>query len=150
MKKPLRLSFCMLLATAAAFAGSVSSDLKGMNSGSGVRVLVRFSSPPSAALLNQIAGNGAALHKQFKHMPKTAVFNGSVGAMKKIATLPGVVYVTPDRQLKRKLDLTAATVGATLAQQYGFTGVGGGGGGVDSGGGGGAPRLRRRGGFGPG
>src|SRR5205823_587300 len=70
MRHPLQLTFSVLLASACAFAGSLSNDFKGTNPDTPINVLVRFDVPPTAATLAQLNAKGAKIKKLFKHMTK--------------------------------------------------------------------------------
>src|SRR4051794_4133917 len=124
MNKPLRIVSSLMIATGCALAGSVSADFKVTNPSTPVRVLVQFDSAPAVALMTQLGWSGAVAQKKFKHLPKTMTFTVPAGAVKFIAGIPGVKYITPDRTIKKRMDLTASTVGSGLAFQSGLTGQG--------------------------
>ena len=75
-------------------------------------------------MLSKLGVSGAQMQKAFKALPKAMTFTVPAGAAPLIAKIPGVTYITPDRPMQKKLDLTRATTGASLAFQSGFTGQG--------------------------
>ena len=85
-------------------------------------VVVQYSSTPTAALFNLLAGNGATTKSRFNHVPKVQVITVPERLVPLIAQLPGVKMVSPDRKVVKHLDLTAGTVGSAIANQYGWTG----------------------------
>jgi subtilisin family serine protease len=124
MKSPLRPLFSLILFAGFALAGTVSKDFQATNPLTPVRVIVQMKTPTSQPALNQMRAAGGSLQRQFSHFPKTVVVTLPAGAVKLLAQLPFVQYVSPVRSVKKHLDLTTATVGADLARQYGFTGQG--------------------------
>src|SRR5579864_4039727 len=114
----------LLLAWASlAFAHKVAPDLKDANPGTLVTVVIQFDSVPDNATLKAIGLKGGANKKSFREF-KGGVFTVPASALADIANLPHVTYISPDRALKAKLDLSTATVGANIARQYGWTGRG--------------------------
>jgi serine protease AprX len=87
-----------------------------------LNVIVQYSAAPTTADLNQLALYGQVVQ----------VFAGINAVMaleppKAIATIaanPDVEYITPNRALKGKLDLTSAAVNAAAAASYGLDGTG--------------------------
>ena len=69
MRQTLSLGLALSVA-GCAFAGQVSSDFKVTNPLQPVTVVVQFSNPPLASLLNTIGASGAASKMKFKHFPK--------------------------------------------------------------------------------
>src|SRR4051812_2045687 len=123
VKLTLRIALALSVA-GYAFPGQVAKDFHPNNSANNVTVVVQFTGPPTTALLNQLTGNGASTKKQFTKIPTMLVISASPKQIPAIAALPGVKRVTPDREVHKHLDTTAATVGSTLANQYGWTGRG--------------------------
>ena len=123
MKRILFLALALSVA-GSAFAGQISSDFHQNASVNMVTVVVQFSSAPTAALFSVLTGNGATLKNKFNHVPKVQVITVPQRLVSLISQIPGVKFVSPDRQVHKHLDLTAATVGSTLANQYGWTGQG--------------------------
>ena len=123
MKRTFQIALALSVA-GCAFAGQVSTDFHTTNGVNMVTVIVQFSSTPTAALFSLLAGNGATTKKQFNHIPKVQVISIPTRMVGLIAQIPGVKFVTPDRQVVKHLDLTAATVGSNIANQYGWTGKG--------------------------
>src|ERR1039457_1560544 len=130
MKNTLRI-FTLFLSASLAFAGSgsksaasvLSPDLQNLAPNTKVTVLIQFSSKPSQGMLSIIAGQGATTNRQFRHVPFVTV-TVPAKVLPVLAKLPFVKYISPDRQVKRHLDITTATVGANLARQSGYTGAG--------------------------
>src|SRR5947209_4319070 len=124
MKRPLKLILSLVLWTSLALAGSVSKDFQVTNPMTPVKVLVQLKNPATIPALNVLKMNGGTIQKQFSHFPKTIVITIPAGMVKYLAATPFVQYISPVRTIKKHMDLTTATVGANLAQQYGFTGAG--------------------------
>src|SRR5690349_17835464 len=112
MKISLRLSLSLLLTSLCAFAGTVSPDFKVTNPSTPVRVVVQFDKSPALTLLAAMGTSGAQIQKKFKALPKTMTFTVPAGMVPLLSKLPGVRYISPDRSIKKKLDITAATTGA--------------------------------------
>src|SRR4051812_49739784 len=98
--KPLRLTLSLLIATAWAFAGSVSSDLKALPPSTPVRVLIQFTETPSTGTLKSLRANGAVLGRKFKHFEKLQLHTITAGAANGIAHMPGIRYISLDRTVK--------------------------------------------------
>src|SRR5579872_6687650 len=99
---------------------NVSKDVN-ENDGSGnmVDVIIQFKTSPSN---NQFASWGL-LKKQFRGINAIAI-SVPANQIPVIAKLPFVKFISPDRQLKGKLDLSTAAVNAAAAVSYGLTGRG--------------------------
>src|SRR5579883_683614 len=123
MKKLLQLTSLALLATCA-FAGTVSPDFQVTNPLAPVKVIIQLNTPPTPVNLSVMQSGGATITRQYRHFPMLVELTLPAGLVKPIAALPFVKYVTPVRTVTRHLDLTAATVGSTLAFQAGLTGQG--------------------------
>lgn len=100
----------------------LAPDLRNLDQKSMVTVLIQFNGVPSNQTLKNIGVRGV-LKKQFRRFP-AQVITVPANALESISKLPGVKYVSPDRSLRGKLDLTTATAGADVARQYGWTGKG--------------------------
>src|SRR5438094_1796617 len=121
----LTLQLALVLSVAGyANAGTISPDFKITNSGEKVAVMVQFTSPPTTSTLNSLAAHGSVIKKQYAHVPKVLVITVPAVMVPLIASIPGVKYVSPNRTVRRHLDLTAATVGADIARNSGWTGTG--------------------------
>ena len=121
LKRTFILSLALSVA-GCAVAGQVSKDFYSNNSANSVTLVVQFSSPPTTDLLRLLSAKGATTKKKFKHLPKLLVIDVPKGSVSAIAQLPGVKRLSPDRTVASHLDLTAGTVGSTIANQYGWTG----------------------------
>src|SRR5579872_4225315 len=124
MKRSLQLILTLYLLGSAAYAGKVSPDFRVNNPQSLVTVIVQFTTPPTPSTLGFLNGKGAAKQKVFKQFPTTMVLTVPQFRVAEIAEIPTVKYVSPDRPVVKHLDITAATVGSSIANSLGFTGAG--------------------------
>jgi len=124
MKRTLQLITMIGLLGVCSFAGTVAPDFKVTNPFAPVNVIVVFDSAPTAALANALAGNGASIKKQYRHVSKVQVFTVPQIMVPVIAKIPGVKHITPDRTVVKHMDITDVTVGSTIANSLGWTGAG--------------------------
>ena len=126
-QKAFKLLAIHLAVAALAFAqnANLSRDLTGVSSTTNVNVIVRFKHPPSDADHQRILqlSNGGALLKKLRSV-KGGEYKMPAAALARIAADPGVAYVSPDRMVGGKLDLTAAAVNASVAWSSGWDGKG--------------------------
>ena len=103
-----------------------SSDGQSITSSAGlsasVNVIVQFNTAPSAADLAALASFGQV--KQVLTGINAALVVVPTSKIASIAASPNVKFITPDRTLKGKLDLTAAAVNAATAAYYRLDGTG--------------------------
>jgi subtilisin family serine protease len=124
MNKPLRLTFSLLFAAAAVFAGSLSPDLQQTHPATTVRVLIQFNGEPSNGVVNAIQAEGATLDRKYKRFVSTQVYTMRAGKAHGLANKHGIKYISLDRPVQKRLELTAATTGSAAAFQSGLTGQG--------------------------
>ncbi len=124
MKRSLQLAVAFSLVLTTAFAGKLAPELRGIKPGPPMDVMVRFYYPPTADDLNAIQGKKGVIKKKFNNIQTVQVINVPTVFLNAIAALKDVKYVAPIRKVTKNLDITAATIGSTLANQYGYTGRG--------------------------
>ena len=121
MRKALLYTLLAALPAVAAQGGTVAPDL---HPGFGaVDVIVQFTSTPSAQQNQAVRAKGGSLKAQFGRL-NAAAYTVPGSAIRDLASLPGVVYISPDRAVSGKLDYAAAAVNATIARRYGWSGKG--------------------------
>ena len=106
----------------AAQAGKIAADLK-PQSGRTVDVLIQFDGMPTAQHHQAILSKGGKLKASFAHLT-AASYTVPADVVSDIAQIPGVTYVSPDRQVEGQLDYTAAAVNAAMAWKFGWSGNG--------------------------
>jgi hypothetical protein len=100
MKKPiLQLLLLAALPLAAAPAGKIAADLQSKASAE-VDVLVQFDGMPAGQHHQAILSKGGKLKASFPHIAAEA-YTVPSGAIKEIAQIPGVIYLSPDRRVDR-------------------------------------------------
>ena len=113
-------------------------DLPSYEAGSVVNIIVQFKHTPSAMDLRNIQQYWDSSDKNSdiddrQHGRNRHDFTSSIKAfhlkvpawaVNLIAAMPDVAYVSPDRPVQRSLDIVDATVAATTAWNYGYTGTG--------------------------
>ena len=104
--------------------GMSSDGSNGLSSGSSTSVsaIVQFNTSPSAADLATLASFGQV--KQVVTEINAALVVVPTGKIASIAASPNVKFITPDRTLKGKLDLTGAAVNGATAANYRLDGTG--------------------------
>ena len=119
----------MVLAAAAsiAFAGpKVSPDMPPGSSNAPMDVIIQFKTPPTKEQLKQIGPYGH-IKKQFTaitaiHTTLTPSVANSLLSNPVVG--PNIVYISPNRPLKRSLDITTQSVNANLVWPSGYDGTG--------------------------
>src|SRR5216683_6788486 len=76
--------------------------LKGGNSGATVDVIIQFSQTPTDAHHQKVQGKGGALKTKLDFI-KAAHYSVPVEALDALADDPDVVYISPDRTVRRSL-----------------------------------------------
>ncbi|HEY6292279.1 MAG TPA: S8 family serine peptidase [Terriglobia bacterium] len=104
---------------------TLSPDLASVASSSSPNVIVRFKNTPTAADFQRILAlsQGGVLRKKF-HSVKGGAYTVPAAALALIAADSGVAYVSRDREVRGKLDLTAAAINASAAWTAGWDGSG--------------------------
>src|SRR5208283_5076596 len=85
-------------------------------------VIVRFKTAPTAVMLTQL-GSSVQVKNSLNliHAAHVSLSQGDVLALQ---NNPNVVYVSPNRALKAKLDVTTQTINANIAWNLGLDGTG--------------------------
>src|SRR5579884_3562633 len=120
-----RLVALSLLLAAASWAApkKVSPDLKNLEQMPSVNVIVQWKSSPDDNKHRKVIELGGVLQKVHSLINASAyTVPGSV--INLLASDPDVAYITPDRPLEAKLDLTAAAVNASYAWNLAVRAVG--------------------------
>jgi serine protease AprX len=92
----------------------VSPELQSPSSDSSIDVIVQFNQVPTDKHYDKVRARGGNL-KGALGLIKGALFSLPPGAVKDLADDPDVAYISPDRSLRGKLDLTADAVNASAA-----------------------------------
>ena len=109
--------------TAAPQSGRISSDLLAGAPVASVDAIVQFRRAPLAADIADISAKGGRLKRSFRHVP-AGLFTLPVQALKGIAAHPQVLYISPDRTVRGKLEFAVPAVGGDIAYNWGWTGAG--------------------------
>jgi serine protease AprX len=115
----------LLLTASFAFARNpkLGRDLDGIDPNSNVDVIIQFQHFPTEAHHQMVRDHGGALKAPFRSI-KGAVYTVPASALEGLANNPEVVYISPDRSLHGKLDLTADAVNASAAWNANLSGTG--------------------------
>jgi serine protease AprX len=87
-----------------------------------LQVIVQFRNSPSNSQVQRVTALGG--RGQRLNGIRGGVFNLPVTALRALANDPEVAYISPDRSVRGAADYTEATVGADVAQSYGWDGSG--------------------------
>src|SRR3954452_3087115 len=101
----------------------LSRDLEDVTSPSVVNVIVQFAAPPGHSQHDKVARFGGILRAELGAI-KAAAYSLPAASLNRLANEPDVLYISPDREVSAALDYVSATVGAQIAQQYGWDGTG--------------------------
>src|SRR5581483_2218532 len=88
-----------------------------------VQVIVQFKHKPAAAQLQKFSRLGASNSRQLETI-RGGVFRVPLSRLESLSQDAEVAYISPDRPLSGAADYTEATVGADVAQSYGYDGTG--------------------------
>ncbi len=115
----------LLMTASVAFARNpkFGRDLDGVDPRSVVDVIVQFDHVPAQADHLWVRGQGGALRMPYRRV-KAGFYRVPASSLKQLANNPHVTFISPDRPVKGKLDVTAATVNAPAAWQLGLDGTG--------------------------
>jgi serine protease AprX len=121
--------FCILFLSALNYAGAygaksrISADAKAAEPGSTVQVVIQWKVPASPARQKKIADLTGTVLGEFSST-NAGVYRLPAAALATLENDADVTYVSIDRKVKHKLDLTAAAVNAQAAWGAGLTGSG--------------------------
>src|SRR6476646_5024919 len=101
---------------------AIINQLQGRSSNQRLSVLVQFKHSPSASQLQKLALSGDS-PRRFG-VNRGGALTLTVNGIKVLAKNPEVTYISPNRSLQGAADYTEATVGADVAQSYGWDGAG--------------------------
>jgi serine protease AprX len=117
-------AFILLAMPVLAKHPKIAPDLEGVDPSSTVDVIVQFAHVPTASHHAMVTSRGGTLKAQLD-IVKGAAYRIQRRQLESLADEPEVVYISPDRNVKGMLDLTAAAVNAPTAwNSYGLTGSG--------------------------
>jgi serine protease AprX len=88
-----------------------------------VRVVVQWNSAADDTKDRKVLSRGGTVHYRFKSLP-AGVYTLTGAAVRDLANDPDVSYISPDRAVSPKLDLTAAAVNASTLWNAGWNGSG--------------------------
>jgi len=117
------LAMAMTVTTAWAGVEKLSPELKSLNAGPDVEVIVQYKVAPTEAHHRKIADLGGRLHVQMKNI-KAAHYTVPASELRTLADDPDVTYISPNRIVKGALNITAGTVHSNAANTDGYTGKG--------------------------
>src|SRR5581483_11414210 len=123
LQRPVRLSMVALMAGMMfAQSSKIAPDLA-QDQGSDVEVIVQYRRTPTDEHHRFVRQHGGVLRTTMDFM-RAAHYSVPANAIKSLAADPDVAYISPNRQVSGMLDVTAPSVNATIARQYGWTGKG--------------------------
>ena len=117
------LAFALSTGTARAGDEKLSPELKSLNAGIDLDVIVQYKTAPSAANHEKIAALGGRLHSEMSHV-QAAHYTIPRAGVRTLSEDPDVAYISPNRPLKGMLNITAPTVHSNVANTEGYTGTG--------------------------
>ena len=124
MPRPLALLTTLLAFCASAAAGhKLAKDLGGLNPDSTVDVIIQYKEAPGPGHHQKIRDRGGK-HNGDLALIRAGHYSMPAKALADLENDPNIVAVSPDRLSRPTLDTTSVTVGATVAQSYGYTGAG--------------------------
>ena len=108
-----------------AWAGDpkLSSDLPQGNTSNIIDVIVQYRVHPGNQHWQEAKNLGGTLKHQYQSL-KAAHYTMPVPSLHALAANPDVTFISPDRSIKGKLNITAGAVHSDLANQSGYTGAG--------------------------
>src|SRR5947209_5489814 len=106
--------------TVAFAASKVAPDIP--KSGGAIDVIVRFTHPPTKDDLKLLGPYGQV--KKMLDVINAVHIALSPQAIVALSSNPAIAYISPNRPNRGALDITAQSVNATLAWQFGYTGTG--------------------------
>jgi serine protease AprX len=86
-------------------------------------VIVQYAHTPTARHHQRVLAAGGVLKHELS-IVKGAHYTLPVRALRELAEDPEVTYISTDRPVRQMLDVTAPSVNAQIAWQYGWTGKG--------------------------
>ncbi len=101
----------------------LAPDLPPANTGSVVDVIIQYNNPPQQQQHDKVAQKGGML-KADLGIANSAAYSVPASQLKSVSEDPDVVYISPDRPVQRMMDVTAPSVNAEIAWQYGWNGKG--------------------------
>ena len=101
---------------------AIMAGLQNRSSNQRLSVIVQFKHSPSAIQLQKLAVSGDS-PRRFS-LIRGGALTLTVNGIRALAKNPEVAYISPNRSLNGAADYTEATVGADVAQSYGWDGAG--------------------------
>jgi serine protease AprX len=113
----------LALRIASAQRSKIAPDLARIDTRSKVNVIVQFKHVPTEAQHMKVRNQGGRLTMRLGRV-KAGLYSVPASALATLANDPEVAYISPDRKLKGKLDLTAEAVNAAAAWLLNLDGTG--------------------------
>jgi serine protease AprX len=126
MKSKLTIGLVILLtATGWAYGNDrkLGRDLDRINPNSSVDVIIQYKHVPTEVHHQKVRDQGGVLRRRYRTL-RSGSYRVPASALARLAKDPEVTFITPDRKVTGKLDVTAATVNAPVAWQLGLDGTG--------------------------
>ena len=102
---------------------AILAGLQNRSSNQRLDVIVQFKDSPSDLRIQTVKALGGVLRHRLIVI-RGGLFNLSLNGIRTLAKDPEVAYISPNRSLDGAADYTEATVGADVAQSYGWDGAG--------------------------
>ena len=124
MHKPFLVLVLLTYGAAATFAGhKLAKDLESVDPQSTVDVIIQYKQAPTNAHHAKIRARGGQ-HKGDLSLINAGHYSMPASTLAELENDSNIVAVSPDRLSRPTLNTTAAAVGASIAQSYGYTGAG--------------------------
>ena len=102
---------------------AILTGLQNRSSKQRLDVIVQFKHSPSDSRMQTVKALGGVSRHRL-NVIRGGLFSLSVNGIRALAKDPEVAYISPNRPLNGAADYTEATVGADVAQSYGWDGAG--------------------------
>src|SRR5256886_6926522 len=102
---------------------TILAGLQNRSSNQRLDVIVQFKHSPSDSRIQTVKALGGVSRHRL-NVIRGGLFNLTVNGIRALAKDPEVAYISPNRSLNGASDYTEATVGADVAQSYGWDGAG--------------------------
>jgi len=117
------LTIAFTASAARAASATLSPELRSLETGPDVEVIVQYKATPTEANHARVAALGGKLHSAMRNV-KAAHYTVPRAQLKALAEDPDVTYISPNRAVKGMLNITGATVHSDAANTQGYTGSG--------------------------
>ena len=117
------LTITLTASAARAASATLSPELRSLETGPDVEVIVQYKASPTQANHARVAAIGGKLHSEMRNV-RAAHYTVPRAQLKALGEDPDVTYISPNRAVKGMLNTTAATVHSDAANTQGYTGSG--------------------------